>query len=323
MVKYSQRRRKRIGGEHMVFKASKSPCEHSLLQKAARRGFKNIVDRTMIWLVNNGDTQWLRNRAIVIAFEECWPLASSLLNDRKLSNKQKTLLMVTQCGKQKDAASLGALADVYHNGDRTMLGCVPDEQLLKIVSDALDQPDAFFDWVITQTKNEQSRSIILAAQKYLSAAYWSWDKACILAGALLSTIDEIPEVRKVDPPRGRFPFWVAVDKHTHQGRGVLREISKQQDISYERLKWVSFYCEGAMVNNLLPSPWWEAEKKWRLCEMAGLTVEEAELLWSRVKVLVRNHLKSEAASLESLIKGVRSNPIVRPSIARERISIKQ
>ena len=292
----------------MFFKAPKEstdPRVRSLLQKAARRGFGHVVERTIVHLEQTGDQAWLRSRAVVITFEECWPLAVSLAITSGPSSKRSALSSVSKAAKQKDAAGLGALAYAYHEGDRSMLDCVPDPDLLEVVSEGLGRPPQFFDWLREKAKSEASRDVIGAAQQYLPAASWPWDKACILGAALLSTAGEVPEVEPAEVEKEEFPYWVALDKHTPQGKDALNETARQVDASYRQLIWASFYCESAVVNRLLPSPWWEAEKTWRL-RRAGLTVASAQTLWSRASGLIRDHLSSEAAALQALIDNIDS-----------------
>lgn len=282
-------------------KPTTDPRLRSLLQKAARRGFTDIVDRTFLRLYQNGDKTWLRSRAIVITFEECWPLAASLSIDKESSSKIEALLSVSKVAKQKDAAGLGALAYAYQEGDRSMLDYTPNPKLLNLVSEALLRPAPFFDWIRSQSKSETSYKVIDAAQRYLPAATWPWDKACILAGALLSTKNSnIPVVEPIPGPKEKFPFWIALDKHTPQGKLVLTKTAEKVRSSYRQLIWAGFYCESARVNKLLPSPWWEAEKMWRL-HRAGLTVASAESLWSRALSFIRDYLKNEAVSLQQMI----------------------
>ncbi|MCP3145004.1 hypothetical protein LXT23_47535 [Pyxidicoccus sp. QH1ED-7-1] len=290
-------------------KASTDPRVRSLLQKAARRGYTGVVDRALARLELNGDKTWVRSRAVVITFEECWPLASSLVINRESLSKRTCLLRVTKATKQKDAAGLGALAHAYVEGDRSMLDCVPDEHMLRMVSEALKRPPAFFEWALRQSTSEQGNAIIRAAQQYLAAATWQWDKACILAGALLSLRGDIPAVELVEAPPATFPYWVALDKHTPQGKVVLSEVAAQVKSSYRRLIWAGFYCESAQVNKLLASPWFEAEKTWRL-RRAGLTVESAEELWSSVRPLIQERLASDASVLEKLVNDGPASPHV-------------
>jgi hypothetical protein len=282
-------------------KASTDQRLRSLLQKAVRRGFSRIVSLAAMRLDAVGDKTWLRSRTIVITFEECWPLAESLSINRELSSKLNVLLRVTRSSKQKDAAGLGALAHAYQEGDRSMLEVVPDQRALKIIAEALDRPKEFFDWVKGEGRSQGSRDVVRAAQEYLPAATWRWDKACILGGALLATLSDLPSLESLEEPEEEFPYWVALDKHTAEGKEVLREVAKEIKASYRELIWASFYCESAHVNKPLSSPWFNAERLWRF-RRTGLSLESAEELWSRARPLVRERLETEALALKNLVE---------------------
>jgi hypothetical protein len=288
-------------------KSSTDPRLRSLLQKAARRGFIEVVDRALVLLEQRGDKTWLRSRAIVITFEECWLLASSLSIKPELASKRNAIVKVTRSIKQKDAAGLGALAYAYREGDRSMLDCVPDEQLLRYIGGALDRPSQFFNWLHGRSGTEESRHVIGAAEQYLAAATWQWDKACILAGALLSTCGTFAILEDPVKPQGDFPYWIAIDKHTPQGKTALKEVARRLSLSHRQLIWASFYFESARVNSLTSSPWWEAEKSWRL-RRAGLTVDSAEKLWLRARDTVRECVLAEAESLQKMMEGVNRIP---------------
>lgn len=282
-------------------KASTDQRLRSLLQKAARRGFSRIVKRAAVRLDAIGDATWLRSRAIVITFEECWPLAASLSINRELSSKLSILLRVTKAAKQKDAAGLGALAHAYREGDRSMLEDVPDQKAIKIIAEALERPKDFLDWAMRESRSQGSIDIVRAAQQYLPAATWQWDKACILAGALLATLSDIPSIESLEELEDEFPYWAALDKHTAEGKAALREVAKEIKANYRQLIWASFYCESVRVNKLLSSPWFDAERIWRF-RRTGLSLESAEDLWSRARPLIRERLKAEALSLKNLIE---------------------
>jgi hypothetical protein len=194
-----------------------------------------------------------------------------------------------------------ALVHAYREGDQSMLDCVPDRYALRIVSEALKRPKAFFEWVINQSKTQRSSGVIKSSERYLAAATWPWDKACILAGALLATLGDMPAVEAAETLYGEFPYWAALDKHTPEGKVALTEVAKEVHSSYRQLIWASFYCESAFVNRLLPSPWWDAERTWRL-RRAGLSSDTAEALWSRARPLVRQHLEEKAASLKDFVE---------------------
>jgi hypothetical protein len=210
------------------------------------------------------------------------------------------LLSVTKASKQKDAAGLGALAYAYSEGDRSMLDCVPDQFALRLVAEALKRPTEFFEWVIGQSKVQESTKAILSAQRYLAVATWQWDKACILAGALLATTSDMVMSSAV-APTDEFPYWVALDKHTPEGKTALSEIAREIDVPYRQLIWASFYFESTSVNRLSPSVWWDAEKAWRL-RRSGLSLGAAEDLWSQARPLVRLHLEGEASSLKKFVE---------------------
>lgn len=288
-------------------KTSTDPRLRSLLQKAARRGFSRIVRRTAELLDAIGDKSWLRSRAIVITFEECWPLAASLSIDHELSSKISALLRVTTAAKQKEAAGLGALAYAYKEGDRSMLEQVPDQRALRIVAEALERPNDFFEWVSRESRSRSSADVVHAAQRYLAAATWQWDKACILAGALLSASPNPPAIETVSGVEEEFPYWVALDKHTDEGKIALQNVAREVKTSYRQLIWASFYCESAYVNKLLASPWFDSERIWRF-KRAGLSPESAEALWANAGPLVRDQLESKALSLRNLVESSSLHP---------------
>ncbi|MGA8012762.1 MAG: hypothetical protein WB949_10075 [Candidatus Acidiferrales bacterium] len=265
-----------------------------------------MVDQTAAWLDSTGDRTWLRSRSIVITFEECWPLAATLSIERDLQSKQTALLNVTKSIKAKDAAGLGALAHAYAEGDQSALEHAPNTRFLRIAAEAIRRSEAFFEWALTQSQSREATNVILCAQRYLPAATWQWDKACILAGALLATSEEMPTITGASSNSAGLAFWVALDKHTPQGKAALAEVAITLKSTYRQLIWSSFYCESARVNQLAPSPWWDAEKKWRL-QRAGLTIREAEDLWLHAGPLVACRLDREADSLQRLVQDSRES----------------
>jgi hypothetical protein len=284
-------------------KASTDPRLRSLLQKAVRRGVASVVERVAVRLDAIGDTTWLRSRAIVITFEESWPLARGMSVDRHFASKLGVLLKATESVKQKDAAGLGALAHAYREGDTSMLARVPDQRALRIVAEALERPKEFFDWIHGEARSQPSGDIVDSARRYLPAATWDWDKACILAGALLATTADYSSFSLVEAPRTEeaFPYWVALDKHTDEGKAAIKSVAKEVKTTYRELIWVSFYCESAQVNKLAPSPWFEAERSWRLGRV-GMSWDSASELWARARPLIRARLEEQALALKVLVE---------------------
>jgi len=61
----------------------------------------------------------------------------------------------------------------------------------------------------------------------------------------------------------------------------------------------------ARVNRLLPSPWWEAERAWRLGR-AGLSWDTAQDLGSRAQPIIRQRLEGESLALKKFVDPVPS-----------------
>ena len=97
------------------------------------------------------------------------------------------------------------------------------------------------------------------------------------------------------------PYWAVLDKHTDEGKAAIKEVAKEMKTTYRKLLWTSFYCESARVNALLRSPWFEAERSWRL-QRAGLSWESAQELWDRAMPRVRERLESEAQLLKDMVE---------------------
>ena len=282
-------------------KASTDPRLRSLLQKAARRGYPDVVELVARRLYDNGDRTWMRSRAVVITFEECWPLAQRLALSKEPESKFAALREVTSVVKQKDAAGLGALGFAYHEGDHSMVHIVPDPWALRMVSEAIDRPQAFFEWAASHSRSEASAKIVDSAKRYLAAATWGWDKACIIAGAFLAVTKSIPDLEMAPIHDTAFPFWVALDKHTPQGKVELRRLSAEFNLPYRHLIWSNFYFESAVVNSITESPWWNVEMKWRL-HRAGLTLETGAALWKKVRIILRDRLAVEADNLRAIVE---------------------
>jgi hypothetical protein len=210
-------------------------------------------------------------------------------------------LRVTVAEKQKDAAGLGALAYAFGEGDQTILDVVPDRWALRVVCEALRRPPAFFEWAQAKSTSPAALQIVDTARRYLAAATWGWDKACIIAGAFFAATVGVPESRKATEAEGAFPYWVALDKHTPEGKEALHEIARERGVSYRHLIWSSFYFESAKVNALVESPWWKSEREWRLSR-AGLTTGAAEQLWEGLRPIIAERLRPQAEELREAVE---------------------
>lgn len=274
------------------------PLLRSLFQKAVRRGWADGAEIVAFKLGCCGDSIWLSSRIGVIIFEESWQRAGLLLRNAPTT---VTLREIAYSIKNKDAAGLGAMAHALTEGNLSPLDHAPDPLALKIVAAALKRPEAFFQWAEGQCGNEEQTSIILAAKQYFPRASWPWDKAFMAAGAYLSLNSDIPIATRAEPSQEiDFPYWVAVDKHTPQGKAALRKVAYAMHIPDVKLQWISFYLESAKTVGLSFSPWWECEIRWRLSEI-GLTESTAADLWNAASPLVQAAVSESTDLLRFLI----------------------
>jgi len=237
----------------------------------------------------------------VITFEECWPLASKLDVNKTLDSKIHALVSVARSIKFKDAGSLGALAYAHSAGDNSVLALADETGPIRLVAEAIKRPGAFFEWCNKNCTSQVQLDIVRAARRYLGSAGWAWDKACILAAAYLASAATPPQVIEINTDEQDFPYWVALDKHTPQGKNALRSIAREVKKPYRQLLWASFYFESALVTESGPSPWWEVERLWRL-RKAGLSVDEAKLLWESVLKKMQDLLALDAIDLKTVVE---------------------
>lgn len=206
--------------------------------------------------------------------------------------------------KNKNAAGLGSLALAAGQGDASVIELVQDSRAVKIVAAALNRPESFFKWAMGECASAEQLAIVLAAQRHFGKASWPWDKAFMAAGAYLSIVEGVPIVDSVGgSPKRQFPYWVAVDKHTPQGKLALRQVAAKLHIEDSHLQWVSFYFESAKINEQQASPWWAVEAKWRL-EGLGLDLVSAEDLWKKASPLVEVAVKKYADIIHEVVEKV-------------------
>lgn len=272
----------------------------SLLQKAVRRGYGSLAQRVARDLEQLGDKPWLRQRIPVIIFEECWPLATSIEFPLKLPNAFVHLADVARAVKAKDAAGLGSLAYAFSEGD-TSIQAEPDidPQALRTVARAIEEPEEFWTWLEPQCEEQGQSELVSAARQAHRKGGWPWDRAFMLAAAFLAVNGPIPELETTtEEPSEEFPFWIALDKHTADGKKAFRQAAQEFNVPANQLMWASFYCESALTNKCVDSPWWAAERRWRLGKN-GLTVGHARALWERIQPYMKEAVEEEADRLRS------------------------
>ena len=275
------------------------PRFRSLLHKAVRRGNLNLVLTTCALLEDLGPKEraWFTKQVAVITFEECWPLGSELVFNRRFHSKAAALVKVTKSIKAKDAAGLGSLGYALSKGDRTVLSGTPEDKNIRIVAGALERPRDFWTWIESQARSDIHKTFIENATRFKNAGL-PWQRAYIAAGAFLGVTAGFPELKQPIVGDTLFPYWIALDHQTPQGRRVLRDIARDLHIQMPQLIWASFYYEGSRTNRSLPSKWWRRACDWRFRKV-GMRPEEAHLLWEPAKIQVMEALAEDSRQLHN------------------------
>lgn len=270
----------------------------SLLQKLVRRGHIELSEKVALTLAKNGDSKWLQTRASVILFEECWPLVPVV------ASHTPTIVIikkVAESKKNKDAAGLGSLAYEYSSGNESAATDSPDCLAVRIVASGLERPDAFFNWMESKSLNLEQKKVIASARLLFKQASWQWDKAFCIAASYLA-MSSLPIVEpSASNFESSFPTWVAIDKHTPEGRAAIQRAGAKLKIPPKQLSWISFYLESAKVNYLVDSPWWDAERKWRFSQL-GISESYAFGVWHEASEVIKEELHLQTLRINDLIK---------------------
>ena len=281
----------------------------SLLQKAVRRGNHTLVAKVVDHLYEIDDIKWLKQRVGVIIVEECWPLIGELELPKEPEEQQAAirdvLSQAAMCAKFKDATGLGSLAYALSEGDDSVLTSSDEDADIKHVSAAIQREKEYWGWIVSQCSSDSTNRLVKRASVAYRKGGWPWDKAFIQAAAYLAVTDGLPELKVGSKTQSEFPFWVALDKHTPQGKTALSKAAKETGFPWRQLNWVSFYCESGLVDNLIPSRWWDREVKWRLGKV-GLSLDEAASMWAKARPVFMELLEGESKRLEQHI-GISSN----------------
>ena len=273
----------------------------SLLQKAVRRGEPTLVAKVVDHLYEIGDTRWLKQRVGVIVAEECWPLMAEWELPQKMEEQQaaarNVLCQAALYEKFKDAAGLGSLAYALSEGDNSVLTGSHEDTYIKHIGEAIKRGKKYWEWVLSQCSCDLTTRLVIRASDAYRKGGWPWDRAFMQAAAYLAVMDGLPKLHTGVKLESKFPFWVALDKHTPQGKEVLSKIAKETGFPWRQLNWVSFYCESGFVHKLAQSHWWDREIKWRL-QKVGLSLDEAKSMWTEARPIFVELLQNESERLE-------------------------
>jgi hypothetical protein len=282
--------------------ASRSKTEkryRSLLQKAVRRGNIDLVFASSAFLESLGSTDknWYLNQTAVITFEECWPLGTELIFNKKFHSKVAALIRVTRAAKSRDATGLGYLAYALSQGDTSVLDDTVGDKAIKIVANAIRRPDDFWQWVTWQKAAAAEKNLIDNAARFKKAGL-PHDNAVIQAAVYLAVTGQLSRIEAGQPSDPKFPYWVVFDNHTPEGQRALRDIARDLHISLSQLEWTYFYFEGALTNGEISSKWWDRHCRWHFKKIE-LPANEAHLLWDPARVQLEEALTAEGRQLKN------------------------
>jgi hypothetical protein len=280
-------------------KRHSDPRYRSLLQKAVRRGNVELVLTTSALLEDFGpkEKKWFGERTAVITFEECWPLGTDLIFNKRFHSKVAALVNVTRSFKAKDAAGLGSLGYTLSQGDPSVLDGSSDDKHVKIIASAIRRPNDFWNWIRSREKSDDQNALTQNALRFKNTGF-PWDRAFVLAAAYLAVVEGIPDINQSAEDDIPFPYWVALDQITPQGRRALRDIARDLHMQLSQLIWTYFYFEGSITNGTLKSKWWDKACDWRFRKV-GMLREEALLLWEPAKIQVIEALAEDSRQLHN------------------------
>jgi hypothetical protein len=200
----------------------------SLLQKAVRRGDADLVYTASALLasLSPGKKNWYRTRTAIITFEECWPLGGELIFNRKFHSKVAALIRVTRAKKSRCASGLGYLAHALAEGDASVLNRSAADRHIKIIANAIKRPDDFWHWIADQKKADGQTAALISTARRFKREGLPRDRAVIQSAAYLAVNGQMPPRQEMQPPDQAFPYWVAFDKHTAEGKLVMRDVAR-------------------------------------------------------------------------------------------------
>lgn len=284
--------------------------EHSLIQKAVRRGNVELIEKVFKYLLDNGGEKWLKDRLAVIGYEECWPFANTLnfnSNSIELLEQYKAIAVRV---KNKDCDGLAYLAKRLNQWNSKAKTGTPEQQFaIQTIADGIKDDTKFWPWIEKQPAYEANKDRIEAAKNARKRSVMKKDKSIMLAAAFLSVTYPIPDVEIIGPDNDPdFEYWTAIDKHTGEGLEIIEKACKEIQLDpSSRGQFLTFYFAGAVCNKLQDSPFFELSKQYKFKAMGFETPEQAEAKWNELKPHLIKMTKFEVELLKKRINTVKKN----------------
>ena len=288
---------------------SSSPheLERSLLQKAVRRGNENLVEKVVNYLTIIGDQTWLKNRIVIMVYEECWVYANALRLDTNIMEQYRSLAKAV---KNKNAAGLASLAFKHTENAKGLL--VNDEETnnsIRSVALGIELQDKFWELIKLESGYNDNRRSVEIAQQHIKRASFPEEKATFLAAAYLAVNFPVSGIQMIEPNNDpNFPYWIAIDKHTGRGREIYIEACREINLDSFAGMQFGFYMEGSRCNQMQLSPFWEQMKTWQF-KILGFTLEQATEKWEKIKPIIIEKTKS---TVDSMIQRIDDNQVKDP-----------
>lgn len=291
-------------------KVSSNAIMRSLLQKAVRRNDSELIKKIIAYLIHNNDQEWIRKRLAVMVYEDSWAYGMNVSFENKPEFLISQYLNLAETVKNKEACSLGLMAFIVSEGDKSILYNLSKEEIkhIKYLVHAIQRPNDFWSWIIKETSNDFNKSKFISKSfESVKKASWQWDKSFVIAGAYLAFINEVPKISiskfKIDTP-----LWVGIDKHTYQGKKAIRTAANQKNINEEIALWVSFQCEGAICNEVEEGLWFKKLLNWELNKYR-LSLDEANNIWDELKPNIKLLLADEIEIINTQLTNIKESSI--------------
>lgn len=286
----------------------------SILQKAVRRGDKELTGKLVAYLAQKDDFEWMRKRLAVITFEECWTYALELTFESNIDVVNNHLLKLASAVKNKNAAGLGSLGYELSKGDFSTLDGSSSDRAIKVMAEAVKRPNDFWKWIHKKASDNKQRTMVSNAHRGFNRAGWLWDKAFAQAAAYLALTEDIPDTVFVEEEKNyNLPLWVGIDKHTSEGKIVISSVAKEFNVDVDVALWLSFYFEGAICNQCVKdSRWWYREIEWRMKKL-NVNQEKGERIWQSLRPIIQERLSNETKKIEDNLFSIKTIPKVKLS----------